>query len=65
MTCAMSASTSLALAPGPVTMKFACIRETSAPPMRAPLSPAASMSAPAEVPGGLVKTDPQLGRLSG
>ena len=46
-------------------MKFACVPETSAPPTRVPFSPTRSMSAPADVPGGFVKTDPQLGRLSG
>ena len=47
-----------AAAPGSATKKFACFSETTAPPMRSPLQPAASMSRPAASPGGFVNTDP-------
>ena len=46
-------------------MKLACFSETTAPPIRRPLSPAASISRPAESPGGLRKTLPADGRPSG
>ena len=46
-------------------MKFACLRETSAPPTRRPLAPAASTSRAAWSPGGLVKTLPQFGWARG
>ena len=41
-------------------MKFACLSETWAPPMRWPLRPARSMSSAACPPGGFVNTEPQL-----
>ena len=46
-------------------MKLACFSETTAPPIRVPLSPAASISRPAESPSGLRKTLPADGRPSG
>ena len=46
----ISAYTSAACAPGSATKKLACFSETTAPPTRAPLQPAASMSRPAESP---------------
>ena len=48
-----------------LTMKFACFSETTAPPMRSPFRPAASISRPAESPGGLRKTLPADGSPSG
>ena len=48
-----------------LTMKLACFSETTAPPIRVPLSPAASISRPAESPSGLRKTLPADGRPSG
>ena len=45
-------------APGSATKKLACFSETTAPPTRMPLQPAASMRRPAESPGGLVNTEP-------
>ena len=39
--------------------------DTSAVPRRRPLPPAASISRPAESPGGLVNTEPALGRRAG
>ena len=48
-----------------LTMKLACFSETTAPPIRVPLSPAASISRPAESPGGLRKTLPADGSPSG
>ena len=44
--------------PGSATKKLACFSDTTAPPTRRPLQPAASMSRPAESPGGLVNTEP-------
>ena len=44
--------------PGSATKKFACFSETTAPPIRRPLHPHASMSRPAASPGGLVNTEP-------
>ena len=41
--------------------KLACLSDTTAPPTRRPLSPAASMSRPAESPGGLRNTEPAFG----
>ncbi len=41
-------------------MKLACFSETCAVPRRNPLSPADSISLPAESPSGLVKTEPAL-----
>ena len=48
-----------------LTMKFACFSETAAPPIRRPLSPAASISRPAESPGGLRNALPADGSPSG
>ena len=48
-----------------LTMKLACFSETTAPPIRSPLSPAASIRRPAESPGGLRKTLPADGSPSG
>ena len=36
----------------------ACFSDTTAPPIRAPLQPAASIRRPAESPGGFVNTEP-------
>ena len=47
--------------PASAWMKLACLVDTSAVPIRRPLHPAASMSRPAESPGGLVNTDPAFG----
>ena len=46
-------------------MKFACFRDTDAPPTRRPLPPAASIRRAAWSPSGFVKTLPQLGSASG
>jgi hypothetical protein len=46
-------------------MKLACFSLIAAPPTRVPFRPQASMSRPAESPGGLRKTLPALGWLSG
>ena len=46
--------------PGSAWMKLACLADTSAVPSRKPFRPHASISRPAESPGGLVKTDPAL-----
>ena len=54
----MSAATSSAAPPGSAWMKLACLSDTAAVPIRSPLAPAASISRPAESPGGLVNTDP-------
>src|SRR5881394_633872 len=61
----ISSSISAAVASPELTMKFACFSDTTAPPTRAPLSPALSMSRPAKSPGGLRNTEPQLGTRSG
>ena len=45
--------TSSAVAPASAWKKLACFSDTTAPPTRRPLSPSASMSRPAESPGGL------------
>ena len=45
--------------------KLACFSDTWAEPRRKPLSPAASISRPAESPSGLVKTEPALKRRPG
>jgi hypothetical protein len=37
-------TTSVAVAPSPATMKFACLVETEAPPTRRPLAPDSSIS---------------------
>ena len=52
--------TSSAEPPGSAWMKLACLGETSAVPIRKPFNPQASISRPAESPGGLVNTDPAL-----
>src|SRR5260370_31895622 len=57
---AIKASTSSALAPPRLTMKFACLGETCAPPICSPLRPQASISRPAESPGGFLKVLPRL-----
>src|SRR5690606_4369691 len=53
--------TSSALASPRLTMKLPWTVEISAPPIRVPLSPAASISRPAQSPGGFLKTLPELG----
>ncbi len=55
-----SASRSAAVASPSLRMKFACLSETAAPPIRNPLSPARSISSAAWPPGGFVNTEPQL-----
>ena len=67
---AISSSASALVASPAFSMKFACRSETSAPPIRSPFSPHASISAPAPGPEpGLLKTLPKvqfrrrLGRL--
>ncbi len=57
--------TSVAVPFWSLTMKLACFSDTTAPPIRRPLSPAASISRPAESPGGLRKTLPADGMPSG
>ena len=54
-----------AVAPPSLTMKLACLSLIAAPPRRVPFRPQASMSRPAESPGGLRKKLPALGLLSG
>ena len=54
----MRPSTSAAVAPPRLTMKFACFEETSAPLSRLPLSPTFSMKRPAVSPGGFFQTQP-------
>ena len=61
----MSPTTSAAVAPPRLTIQFACSVEICAPPRIVPFRPTESMSRPAWSPGGLVKTLPQLGWLSG
>ena len=43
------------------TMKFACLRLIIAPPIVYPFSPMSSISLPADIPSGFLKTDPALG----
>ena len=50
-TCSASRRTSVAVPFWSLTMKLACFSDTTAPPIRRPLRPAASMSRPAESPG--------------
>ena len=57
--------TSVAVPFRSLTRKLACLSLTVAPPTRVPLRPAASMSRPAESPGGFRKYDPALGSPSG
>ena len=65
-TWAISASMSDARARAPgLTMKFACISDTLAPPIAWPFRPAASISRAAWSPGGLRNTLPALGIDSG
>ena len=52
--------TSSADPPRSAWMKLACFLETSADPIRIPFMPQASISRPAESPGGLVNTEPAL-----
>src|SRR5439155_1449989 len=61
----ISASTSAAVASARFTMKFACVAEISAPPIRLPLSPTSSMSRPATSPGGFFHTQPAEASASG
>ncbi len=56
----MSARTSSARPPLSAWMKLACFSETCAVPSRKPFRPAASISRPAESPGGLMNTEPAL-----
>ncbi len=60
-----SIRTSVALPFLSLRIQLACRSEITAPPIRWPLRPAASMSRPAESPGGLRKTLPALGIPSG
>src|SRR2546428_5655543 len=64
-TSVMRARTSSAVAPPVLTMKFACLGLTIAPPTAWPLSPAASTRRPAKSPGGFRKIDPVFGCASG
>ncbi len=65
-TWAISASMSAARARAPgLTMKFACISDTLAPPIVCPLRPAASIRRAAWSPSGLRNTLPALGSDSG
>src|SRR5438105_12509338 len=57
---AIKASTSSALAPPRLTMKFACFSEICAPPIRRPLRPQASIRRPAASPGGFLNVLPRL-----
>src|SRR5256886_3937665 len=57
--------TSAAVAPPSLTMKLPCTVDTTAAPSRAPFSPAAWTSRPAESPGGFLKTLPQFLVLMG
>ena len=61
----MSASTSAAVAPPRFTTKLACTSDHMAPPTRCPFSPTASMSRPANWPGGLANVEPKVGWVSG
>ena len=63
----MRAMTSAQVAPPRLTMKFACLLETSAPPMRMPLQPAVSISRARKVARWIAKDAArvwQLERLS-
>ncbi len=56
---------SAALASRSLTMKLACRSETTAPPMRSPLSPACSIKRAAKSPSGLRNTDPAFAVCTG
>ena len=61
----ISASTSAAVAPPRLTMKFACFDEISAPLSRLPLRPTFSIRRPAKSPSGFFQTQPADASASG
>src|ERR1041385_732427 len=62
---AISSTTSVAVAPPRLTIKFACLSEIRALPRCMPLRPACSISFAANVPGGFLNMLPEFGKFNG